>query len=146
MVIPVGILLFVAHLWQRTGDPLAFSSIQSAWGRELGNPISYMIDGLGHSHQQRMWVLASVIALGTCIFLWRKGFKEMAVFSLLATAVPLTTGLTSMARFLSWQAPLLFALALLCSRSQRWVLALPFFGLAQFILYEAWFAQRWWVT
>ena len=37
-LVPVGLLGYLAFLWARFGDPLAFGSAQGFWGRELTNP------------------------------------------------------------------------------------------------------------
>ena len=37
-LVPVGTLGYMAFLWARFGDPLAFGSAQGFWGRELTNP------------------------------------------------------------------------------------------------------------
>jgi hypothetical protein len=45
-IFPSGLLLFMFHLKLRTGDPLAFYHIQSAWGKLPGNAITFILDTL----------------------------------------------------------------------------------------------------
>ena len=40
---PVGLLLFMLHLWQRTGDPLAFVHAQADWWREPMVPFTPLV-------------------------------------------------------------------------------------------------------
>lgn len=44
---PLGLLGFMAFLWWRVGDPLAFAHIQSAWDHTLRNPLMVLLDALG---------------------------------------------------------------------------------------------------
>lgn len=47
---PTGLLLFMAHLWNRTGDPLAFAHVQEAeWAREAQIPFVALYDGFRHA-------------------------------------------------------------------------------------------------
>ena len=44
MALPaVALAGYMAFLWRHTGDPLAFMTVQSAWKRELQNPIVTLI-------------------------------------------------------------------------------------------------------
>ena len=43
---PLGIIGFMAFLWQHVGNPFAFATIQSAWGHTLRNPVAVLLDAL----------------------------------------------------------------------------------------------------
>jgi hypothetical protein len=78
---PLGLLLFMAYLWNRTGDPLAFASVQeSEWGRQQQNPLRTLYDGLKYaldpalSPNREVWAVGAlhfviVVAFGA-ILLW----------------------------------------------------------------------------
>lgn len=48
-IAPLGIASYMAYLWWLTGDALAFSHIQLAWGRVLSNPIKAVYWGLAEN-------------------------------------------------------------------------------------------------
>lgn len=78
---PLGLLLFMAYLWRRTGDPLAFASVQeSEWGRQRQNPLRTLYDGLKYvldpalSPDREVWAIGAlhfviVVAFGL-VLLW----------------------------------------------------------------------------
>ncbi len=46
---PIGLLLFMLHLWQIVGNPLAFVEAQAYWHRERVFPIETLWRGLGYA-------------------------------------------------------------------------------------------------
>jgi hypothetical protein len=45
VVAPFGLFVFMAILYRRTGDPLAFLHIQSGWLHSTSNPLTVLLDG-----------------------------------------------------------------------------------------------------
>ena len=49
LLVPVGLLLFMLHLWQRTGDPLAFLHAQAFWNRQRLFPLTTVWRGIRYA-------------------------------------------------------------------------------------------------
>lgn len=47
LLIPVGVLLYCIYCWYTQGDPLAFASVQSHWGRYLTWPLAGIVKSIG---------------------------------------------------------------------------------------------------
>lgn len=118
-VMPLGLGLFMLKLQIVTGDPLAFSHIQSAWGRHPGSPLAPIFDALSEPHvaieDWNFRYLNLAAALGgaaAVVALWRRGEASLAAFLLLGLVAPLATGtLMSMSRYLLGLFPLALAIA-----------------------------------
>lgn len=114
-----GLIAYMAYLCLITGNPLAFKDIQVAWGRELTAPWSALLHYLNHPRQiVRPWnpeilnFSAAVLAIASIVTCWRKGWRDLAVFTSLTLLAPLSTGtLMSMTRYLSVAPGLFLALA-----------------------------------
>ncbi|MDP1931328.1 MAG: hypothetical protein Q8L60_07725 [Gammaproteobacteria bacterium] len=124
MLVPVGLSMFMIFLYQHTGDALAFSHVQIAWDRIPASPVEHLWQGLwGGDPMPQLWAVMSLVALAMVAVLFFKREYELASFSLVATLVPLSTGLLAMPRYLWWQAPLLLLIAQLLNvhfASLRW--------------------------
>ncbi|MDC0948849.1 hypothetical protein OAS86_05870 [Gammaproteobacteria bacterium] len=141
-LIPLGLALYMVFLYRLTGDALAFSHIQIAWGRVPENPLSVLASGFSSGLVNLFWMLVSIFALSCVIyFLCVKRF-ELAVFSAICTLLPLSTGLWGMPRYVFWQAPILLAVSILGAWLPRAVFAVGLFfsvlGLGA--MYYLWFA------
>lgn len=116
IAIPAAALAgFMAYLNQLTGDPLAFASVQSAWKRELQNPVLTLIGPflLGGKVQPEIvpsivmaWV--SVFSLG--ILIMRRNWPH-AVFMAAVAGITLASGILSYFRLFLTIAPGIMALA-----------------------------------
>jgi hypothetical protein len=114
-----GLIAYMAYLWLITGNPLAFKDIQVAWGRQLTVPWSALLQYLSHPHKiVRPWnpeilnFSAAILAIASVVTCWRKGWRDMAIFTGLTLLAPLSTGtLTSMTRYLSVAPGMFLALA-----------------------------------
>jgi hypothetical protein len=123
---PLGLFLFMAYLDILTGDALAFSHIQRAWSREVGNPLTVLTQALAthdlhvlaHGGLSARWcALWTLAALAlTAHLAWRRRFPE-AVFALFCLLLPLSTSIDSMPRYAIGTAPLLLALGQIMGRS-----------------------------
>lgn len=110
-VAPLGLFAFAAYLGWRTGDPLAFSHVQVAWGRDVGNPIVRLWHGLlkWDLHYLASWrtrqseTLDAILALSglaAAFFLaMRRRFLE-AYFCGASVLLPLCAGGHSMPRYI----------------------------------------------
>lgn len=126
LLVPLGLIAFMLHLKFAIGDGLAFSRVQIAWGRNIGNPLTNWLDvmtsswpftghfGLFSTHAWFAgfgFVLAAVLAA--------TGRWAAAAFCVAALLLSLSAGLTSLTRFFAGLAPLCFPLAEWIGRS-RW--------------------------
>jgi hypothetical protein len=123
-VAPLGLFVYMAFLNAHVGDALAFSHVQRAWARVVGDPVLFLIQALGEAPPEgwlpsvrQQLALASLAGLALCAVLaWRRRFAE-ALFCALALIVPLAAGVSSMLRFTVTLAPLP---ALVCAFLGRW--------------------------
>lgn len=112
LLLPLGLALFMVFLYYRMGDGLAFSHVQIAWERIPSNPFKYLVVGLEATDAlPQLWAWMTVLALVMTAYLVLSKEYGLAAFSLCATLIPLSTGLTAMPRYLWWQAPLLLVIA-----------------------------------
>lgn len=124
---PAGLGLFMVLLWTKTGDPLAFAHIQSAWGRALAIPVkSFGVVLIKPYFLASDWNLrplnfiAFFAAAATAAWLIRRGQWGLAIFTGLSVLAPAMTGpLTSMARYTFALFPLAMAYALWAERGSR---------------------------
>lgn len=161
MLVPVGLSLFMIHLHRLMGDALAFTHVQIAWDRVPSNPLGHLLVGLrGVEPLPRLWALMSLVALLMVAVLFFKRQYELASFSLIATLVPLSTGLLAMPRYLWWQAPLLLMMAQLLnlrltawprgeiagSELRMWLILLPLSLWGCITMLQAWINGEWFVV
>ncbi len=144
---PLGLFAYMAFLTQWIGDGLAFSHVQRAWGRMLGNAIAYLWQGLVSAPPEgsllgssQMLALAAIAGIAlTGVLAWRRNWPAV-VFCLFCIFIPLTAGLASMLRFMAGMAPLTIALATLLARSR-----LVFVVAMLAVLLSAWFVTLAWL-
>jgi hypothetical protein len=117
---PLGLFAFMAFLWLRVGDPLAFLHAQVAWHRSAQNPFPQILDGL---RAFDWWHIAAggrrSNSFGACFALfgfalsgymaWHRRFTE-AWFSAATLLMALSTGLYSLPRFIMGNPAYLFAM------------------------------------
>lgn len=119
-LIPAGLGAFMAFLWHRTGNPLAFLEAQSAWGRQSGFFLSPLIDYLQRPgamidpwNFRSLNFAAVIVAFSVAIYWWRQRRWAFAALTLLSLLLPLSSGLLqSLARFVLVLFPVYLALAL----------------------------------
>lgn len=118
-LIPLGLAAFMLELHLATGNALAFSGIQSAWGRHAAFPLDPII-----ATAQQPWLAiedwnfrwlnlaAALGGGGAAIVLWRRREPALAAFLLLGLLAPLASGsVMSMARYALGLFPLALAIA-----------------------------------
>jgi Gpi18-like mannosyltransferase len=125
MIVPLGLTAFVAYLYARTGDPLAFIHAQTLWGRGASATLSAPIlqNGLVVSRPWNFVALNIAAALlmiaAGCSFLARRQWSY-AAYTLLSVALPLSSGsLQSISRYALVDFPLFYWLAGVCSTPAR---------------------------
>jgi hypothetical protein len=147
LMIPLGLAMFMLHLYQVTGDALAFVHVQKAWGRPpMGNPFSVIVEGFQHGNTRLIWALMSLTALLIALYLMVTGYLTLGVFSLACTLIPLATSLQSMPRYIWWQAPILLVLAKVIGRRPLGYVLMPIFLMGLAYMYVAWMAVKSWVV
>lgn len=115
----IGLLAFMALLYQKTGNALAFADIQATWGRDGGSLTKHLrrwiMDPLLVAEAWNVrWINNGSLLLGLAAsaWLWRKGHRGLALFSGISLLLPWSTGtLMSMGRYLLTIAPVFLALA-----------------------------------
>lgn len=146
LIAPLGLALFMLYLYFKTGDTLAFSHIQVAWNRTPENPFHHVMNGFSGDRLSKYWALLSISAVILGVWHSIRGNYAFAIFTLICTLLPLSTGLWAMPRYILWQAPYLLTLATcLPNRVTRFtMLALSTTGLIY--MYIAWFTGKWYVV
>ena len=128
-IAPTGLFAYMAYLYWLIGDGLAFSHVQRAWGREIGNPLYFFWRALTNFPQSGFWPTASqqiaaAILVGfvlVTVLAWRRQWPAF-VFAFIAFALPLTAGTASMLRFVAGMAPVaILAAQLLGTRKLHWL-------------------------
>lgn len=129
-----GLAVFMALLWQRTGNPMAFSEIQATWGRDGGSFTKHLVRWLGDPLRLGgVWNLSPInnssllLALAAVAWLWRDGKRALALFVFGYVLMPWSTGtLMSMGRYVLVCLPVFVALAAWLSGPRRqlaWLVA-----------------------
>jgi len=109
-IMPLGLFTYMIFLNQQFGDPIAFSTTQSAWGREMLGPWAIFYRDLaaligGDFLKGDIWyhVLldfgALFAVLGVAIAMWRRLGESYALYSIISILIPLSSGSTSLSRY-----------------------------------------------
>ena len=115
---PLGLALYMYHLFDLTGDPLAFKNVQISWGRTLVNPLAQAFSGLSQGGWHAWFSFVFLFGVLVGIYLLAIGCTDLALYLLPSVLLPAFYGLSSMPRFVFWQMPFLYGLLLL-TRSSR---------------------------
>ena len=104
LLLPLGLMVYMAFLASHTGDALAFVHAQTAWGREFGEPFSRILSGVfGDDGRDRYNAVCAVFGLVAAVFLWRLNAapfgRPAAIFLLLTILIAASSGILSLARF-----------------------------------------------
>jgi hypothetical protein len=119
LLVPLGLGCFSLFLAFRTGDPLAFIHVQAAWGRGFASPWAVLSWGLHHADASRRFAAwMTILTLGIVVASLRRLGAAYGVYSLYSILIPLSTGLTSMPRYVLAIFPLAFVFSRL-SRDAR---------------------------
>ena len=121
-LIPLGLISYMAFLYIQFGDPIAFCTAQSAWGRGSLGPFGAIFRDLNKLMTQNfatgdIWwnSLLNLIALFSTLalapFVWRRFGASFALFTLLGVLVPAMSGTGSMIRYMLVLFPIFMLLA-----------------------------------
>lgn len=131
LLIPLGLASYMFYLHAHIGDAMAFSHVQRAWDREIGNPVVILLTAFtsGNWYNQTMAGFA-VFSLMMTGYLVAQKEPELAIFLAFATIIPLATGTDSLGRYVMLQPSLLLAVGLLISKRRGLypLLAVSVFG------------------
>jgi Gpi18-like mannosyltransferase len=155
LLAPLGLPLFMLHLWRRVGDPLAFLRVQDHWGREQAYPwvalwrgLTYALQPTGayaHNTLQTAIVLGFLAISVASLRRWRPSYLLYALLLfivLFSSHLQGPDALRSTGRYLMVLFPVYFTLA-------RWGrhpavhqlilwLWLPLYGVLS-VLYSRWY-------
>jgi hypothetical protein len=82
-IAPAGILLFMGHLWQRVGDPIAFVGVhEEIWGHERVFPVLSLVRGLGYVARPELSLTPEVYMRGLLHATFVFGFITIMVLSI----------------------------------------------------------------
>ena len=143
LLCPLGMVLFMLHLHARAGDALAFQRAEISWERWLGNPISTLVLAFEQTrlHWPPVWAVMVIAAWLVSLWLFKLGKPEMGTYLALVLLLAASTGYWSVARYIWWQPPFLYAVYRLLRRSTgAWLIYSAFAGgMAGFMVVE-WFS------
>ncbi|GAB4530061.1 MAG: membrane protein [Anaerolineae bacterium] len=109
-LIPLGLLSYMLFLQQQFGDPVAFSTTQSAWGRQMLGPIAVISRDLrgflgGNFLTGDIWwhmiidLGAYFAVLGIAIATWRRLGASYALYCIISIVIPSMSGTGSLSRY-----------------------------------------------
>ena len=127
---PLGLFAYMLFLHLTMGDGLAFSHVQRAFGRMFANPLLFLWDGFSSLPREGLWptprqmsAAAGLVGLVlTAVLVFRRQYGA-AVFCLICVVIPIAGGLFSLVRYMAGLAPIVLALATLCSVSRTTAIA-----------------------
>ena len=154
-LIPLGLLTYMAALWVINGDPLAFSHVQSHWGRHFAPPwvaFSHSLHVIATAQSavtivnQFFELSFTVLMIAILIGGIRRLRPSYSVYMALSILIPMSTAsLMSMPRFALVLFPMFAVMALWGERSTVHN-AIVSFSLPLLGLYTVLFANWYWVA
>jgi Gpi18-like mannosyltransferase len=124
LLCPIGLLLFMAYLNNVAGNPFAFATAQQAFGRDISlgsfNHLTLLIKSfLNFRLGNFINILFFIFALSSIIWCWFFWEKSIAVFSILAILMPVSTAsLISLNRYAMVILPIYLFLAYLSKNKE----------------------------
>ena len=136
LMLPLGLGIFGLMVYQITGDPLAFLTIQKAWLRETTNPLSVLIQGLVTTEENAFVFNAALsIIIGLLlVFSYRQLRRGDYLLCIALFFFPLSAGIVSlysMMRFTAVIFPLFLIVSLFIGKYPR--LKAPALGVGIFV-------------
>jgi len=155
VLIPLGLLLYMAYLWVLNGDPLAFSHVQFHWNRQLAPPWTSIYNSVhkaitAHGPQTTVGQIQELVFTGLMIAVLIAGYRQLRpsyiAYMALSILVPLcTSSLMSMPRFALVLFPM-FVVFALWGRKPSANNAIVAFSLPLLGLFTVLFAEWYWVA
>ena len=115
-VIPLGFFTYMAYLYFHVGDALAFAHIQIAWGRQLTNPIHWLIYGFENGGPKLYLTIVTLLAFLLNIYLLTRKYYAEALFMFICLIIPLFSSLNAMPRYAFGLYPTFLGLLLFIER------------------------------
>jgi hypothetical protein len=155
-MVPVGLCCFALYMYSLTGDALAFVHIQRAWGRAFQNPFSNLWIALTIQFKNgwQLPIITTDLAFGIAaiagfiisLILAIRREWAMAMFSLFAILLPLSTNTYSMVRFVTGLGPLLIMGSIMLAH-WRWLyyLVLPILLILDVLFLSTWTARSYYL-
>ncbi|MEZ4667030.1 MAG: mannosyltransferase family protein [Anaerolineae bacterium] len=109
-MIPLGLLSYMVFLNHEFGDPVAFSTTQSAWGREMLGPFTVVSRDIarlvgGNFLTGDIWwhvildLGAYFAVLGIAVSIWRRLGTSYALYCIISIVIPSMSGTGSLSRY-----------------------------------------------
>jgi len=109
-LVPLGLLSYMIFLHIQFNDPVAFSTVQSAWGREQIGPHAVLLRDVklllsGDFLRGEIWyhialdLVPAIAVLASLIWMWRRLGESYAILSALSILIPLNSGSQSLSRY-----------------------------------------------
>ncbi len=110
-MIPLGLFTYMLFLYVQFGDPVAFSTVQSAWGRQMLGPVTIILNDIkalaGGNFLTGAGVWWHVIVDLTAFFavlvavvpIWRRLGESYALYSLISMVIPASSATQSLSRY-----------------------------------------------
>ncbi|MEL6405880.1 MAG: mannosyltransferase family protein [Chloroflexota bacterium] len=108
--VPMGLISYMVFLYVNFNDPIAFSTVQSAWGREqigahavLWRDLRLLLSG--DFLRGDIWYLIGVdlvpalLVLASLVWMWRRLGESYAILSALSILIPMNSGTQSLSRY-----------------------------------------------
>lgn len=124
VLVPLGLSVFMLHLYFVVGDALAFLHVQHAWGRSFNNPLFVLYWGITSPDFGSIYFTISAI-VGICLLLYQLYQRRVieSVFGITLVLVPLASGINSLPRYIIGTLVFIFALNDIANRlgTYKWV-------------------------
>lgn len=109
-IVPLGLLSYMLFLHNQFNDPIAFSTVQSAWGREQIGPHAVLLRDArlllsGDFLRGEIWyhialdLVPALAVLASLVWIWRRLGESYAILSALSILIPLNSGTQSLSRY-----------------------------------------------
>ena len=145
-LVPIGLFIFMLHLYLKTGDPFSFLKAQAAWGHHFKGPFRVIYEGWQRGGFYSSFSLIATFSFFSLYTLIHK--KKWGYFLYLSSVLilPLSSTLLSFPRFLFWQP--IFLLVLVFSMQKKIVrnISLPILIIINMYIIHSWFLVRMFVT
>ena len=143
LLCPLGMALFMLYMYHHLGDALAAEHAHVAWGKVVGNPFHTLSMCLVGHHWPRIWgamIMAAFVLSGWLIKL-RK--PELAIFLFVSVFLAMTADYWSLARYIWWQPPFLYAIYCVLKRhTGLWLIYTAFASSMISFMVVQWFHEH----
>lgn len=139
MLVPLPMFIYQNYLFNLTGDSFAFMHIQWAWGRSMGNPVKYVIQGLMTGGYKEYFSIMIIMSLPLVWYLFRQKYYAESLYFIICILIPVMTGVNAFPRYLFCMLPCLLTFTLIVKNNMAARSLLP----VVFALFSVFFALAW---